>query len=214
MEYEIKDHDITLRIPKGAVSKGKKIHFEIAVAMYGPFNFSTNAQPISPIVWLCLLEEDIRLKKPFVLIVPHYLTELKIERLLYYRVRFAKANHSRYTQVGNQIRYHFYPCETATLFASSGYKSYGILESNYCCFYCLEADVKSELATDAGYCLTQIELSSSNKDLNEVYFVATFFLETCIKVAIGLIRVLHYNIIFFLPNTIGYRGAVFTRRCQ
>ena len=36
------DHDITLKIPEGAVAKGEKIHFEVGVAMYGPFIFPEN----------------------------------------------------------------------------------------------------------------------------------------------------------------------------
>ena len=183
MEHTIEDHDITLRIPEGAVAEGEKIHFEIAVAMYGPFNFSTNTQPISPIVWLCPLEEDAELMKPFVLIIPHFLTELTIERLRYHQVRFAKANHSRHVLEDNHhITYYFNPCETLALFASNGCKSYGILKSNHCCFYCLEANFTCELATDAGYCLARIESPSSTNMRNEVYFIATFLLNTCVKV--------------------------------
>lgn len=179
IEYVIEDHDITLRIPEGAVAEGKKIHLEIAVAMYGPFNFSVNTQPISPIVWLCLLEEYSELKKPFVLIVPHFLTELTRERLRYHEVRFAKAKHNRYTLRDDQIRYNFNSCETPTLFASNGCKSYGILKSNHCCFYCLKANITEKLATDVGYCLVRIESSLSCNMRNEVYFIAVFFLDTC-----------------------------------
>ena len=183
MEYVIEDHDITLRIPEGAVAKGKKINFEIAVTMYGPFNFSMNTQPISPIVWLCLLEESAELKKPFVLIVPHFLTEVTIERLHHHQVRFAKAKHSRYTLKDDQISYNFNSCDTPALFASSGCKSYGILKSDHCCFYCLEAKITEEVATDAGYCLVHFESSLSHNIMrNEVYFIATFFLNTCIEV--------------------------------
>ena len=35
-EYTNVDHDITLRIPEGAVAEGEKVHFEVGVAMYGP----------------------------------------------------------------------------------------------------------------------------------------------------------------------------------
>ena len=197
MEYTNEDHDITLKIPEGAVAKGKKIHFEFAVAMYGPFNFSINTQPISPIVWLCLLEENTELKKPFVLILPHFLTELTTERLYYHQVRFAKANHNRYVLADNQIIYHFNPCKTHAFFASNGCKSYGILKLNHCCFYCLEANVSCELATDAGYCLARIESFSSPNMRNEVNFIATFFLNTCIKVMLKDSIIIVLNIIYY-----------------
>ena len=58
-EYTNVDHDFTLRIPKGAVAEGEKVHFEIAVAMCGPFNFPEGTKVISPILWLCLLERKL-----------------------------------------------------------------------------------------------------------------------------------------------------------
>ena len=86
-EYTNVDHDITLRIPEGAVAEGEKVHFEVGVAMYGPFIFPENSQPISPILWLCLLEEDVELKKPFQVILPHYLTGLSEEKMEQHKIR-------------------------------------------------------------------------------------------------------------------------------
>ena len=50
--------NITLRIPEELKLwlRGEKIHFEVGVAIYGPFIFPKNTQPISPMLWLCLLE--------------------------------------------------------------------------------------------------------------------------------------------------------------
>ena len=96
-EYSNVDHDITLRIPEGAVAEGEKVQFEVGVAMYGPFIFPENTQPISPILWLCL-PEDVKLKKPFQVVLPHYLTGLSRERIQYdHQVRFTKAKHSNST---------------------------------------------------------------------------------------------------------------------
>ena len=150
-EYTNVDHDITLRIPKGAVAEGEKVHFEVGVAMYGPFIFPKNTQPISPILWLCLLEEDTELKKPFQVILPHYLTGLNEERIEHHKIRFVKANHSEITYVDNQMSYTFQECDanSRSQFASSGYRSYGVLISKHCCFYCLQAKVSHELAMDA-----------------------------------------------------------------
>ena len=180
-EYTNVDHDITLRIPEGAVAEGEKIHVEIGVAMYGPFIFPENTQPISPILWLCILEEDVELKKPFQVVLPHYLTGLSKERVQYHQVCFAKASHNDYTFVDNQMTYKFLASDTEPLLASSGYRSYGVLVSKHCCFYCLLAKKTPQLATDAGYCLTRIE-SSVSPQRSEVYFCATFFLDTCLRV--------------------------------
>ena len=179
IEYIINDHDITLRIPEGAVPVGKSIKFEIGVIMYGPFGFPESTRPISPIVWLCIREE-IELKKPFQLILPHFLIGLKKERLKYHRVSFAKASHSSYDATE---KYKFNECASEVLFASTKDKSYGVLNSTHCCFYCLTSSNTPELARDAGYCLAQIEtILSSQPQRSEIYFVAFFFLATCMKV--------------------------------
>ena len=184
-EYTNVDHDITLRIPEGAVAEGEKVHFEVGVAMYGPFIFPENTQPISPFLWLCLLEEDIELKKPFQIILPHYLTGLSKEKIEHHQVSFAKANHNDYTFVDNQMTYRFQhsiiAAEPQVLHASSGYRSYGVLVLKHCCFYCLMANKPPELAMDAEYCLVRIE-SPLSSVRNEVYFAAIYFLDTCLKV--------------------------------
>ena len=180
MEHTIEEHDITLRIPEGAVTKGEKIHIEIGVVMYGPFAFPENTRPISPILWLCFVNKDIALKKDFQIILPHFLTGLTTEELHYHQVGFVKANHNQKyacTSKNGQIVYEFEVCETQTLFASSGGKSYGILKSDHCCFYCLQAKQTPELARNVGYCLARIESLSS-----EIFFVTSFFLKSCVKV--------------------------------
>lgn len=181
MEWTNMDHDITLRIPQGAVADGHKIHFEIAVAMYGPFVFPENIQPVSPIIWLCLLEENAVLKKPFQLIVPHCLTGLTNGRVKFHQLCFAKANHDNCVTVDNQMTYKFEKSDIEPLLASNGKRSYGVLISDHCCFYCLEATQSAELAMDAGYCLTRIE-SSLSPQRSIIYFSATYFLDTCLRV--------------------------------
>ena len=73
-QYTNVDHDLTMRIPKGAVAEGEMVHFEIAVAMYGPFNFPEGTKLISLILWLCLLEEAAMLRKPLEIVLPYYLS--------------------------------------------------------------------------------------------------------------------------------------------
>ena len=76
-EYTNVDHDITLRIPEGAVAEGEKVHFEVGVTMYGPLIFPENTQPISPILWL-YASEDVRMNELYVSIdsssLPHWIS--------------------------------------------------------------------------------------------------------------------------------------------
>ena len=82
-EYTIQNHDITLRIPEGAVPLGKKIQLEAAVAMYGPFKFEKEPELISPTLWLCF-KEGVTLNKPIHVILPHFLTGLTYEKAQYH----------------------------------------------------------------------------------------------------------------------------------
>ena len=182
LEYTNEDHDITLRIPPEAVSAGEKIRFEIAVAMYGPFIFPDNSQPISPILWCCI-EESSTLKKPFQVVLPHFLTGLTKEKASLHDLAFAKANHLNLTDGSikkGQKSYSFQRCEVTPRFTTSGGRSFGILTTDHCCFFCLQADKLPDL--DAGYCLARIE-SFISPQRSEVHFAAVYCLPSCLKVS-------------------------------
>lgn len=209
--YTLDGHDITLNIPDGAIDEGQVLHFEIGVALYGPFIFPENTQPISPIVWVCLLE-DAKLKKPFQLIIPHVLTQLSKEKLNHYRIVFAKANHDYFISRNGNKLYRFYGCDSEPLFVSIGHRSYGILVTNHFCFYCLEANTSAKLAIDAGYSLARIE-NILTPQRNEVIFCAIFFLETCIRVS--WITIITCSIVICALHyftTVEFKGTVSTRR--
>ena len=184
LKYTNAEHAITLRIPKCAVPDNKKIHFEVGVAMYGPFNFPKNTQPISPILWLCILEKDVELKKPIRIDLPHFLSGLTPDRLLLdHQAGFAKANHNdAIFKNGEQMCYRFFPCEMKSRFVFKGCKGYGILSSYHCCFYCISAKKTPELAIDARYYLVRSE-ASLTPYRNVIIFSVIYFLDTCLKVS-------------------------------
>ena len=181
LEYAIKDHDITLRIPKGAIPAGEKVHVEVAVAMHGPFEFSTNAQPISPILWLCFKEKH-ELDKRFQVILPHFLTGLTREKAEYHQVFFAKANHTEHSTTDGQKKYQFVPIHDEPILASSGQKSFGVLLTNHCCFLCLQANYTADLVVDTEYCLARIE-SFIEQRKSEIDFSVVYCLDTCLEVS-------------------------------
>ena len=144
--------------------------------------FPENTQPISPFLWLCLLEEDAKLEKQIQVILPHYLTGLTKAQLQHHHISFAKAPHDDLTLETNQANYNFSLCEDKpTQFQLEESTSYGIIFLNHCCFYCLLAKYTKEFIRDAGYCLTRIETSPSSQR-NEIYFIVTHFLQTCLRV--------------------------------
>ena len=179
-EYTIKDHDITLRIPKGAIPAGEKVHLELAVAMHGPFEFPTDVQPISPILWLCF-KEKYELDKQFQVILPHYLTGLTREKAEYHQVCFAKADHTEHSTKDGQTKYRFEQIHNEPILASSGRKSFGVLLTNHCCFLCLQANYTADLVVDTEYCLARIE-SFIEQQKSEIHFSVVYCLDTCLEV--------------------------------
>ena len=175
LEYTIQDHDITVKFPSGAVAEGEKLQFEIGVAMYGPFKFVDNVRLISPIVWLCPLNENItELNKPFQVILPHFLSGDKLQN---HQVDFAKANHRNYE--GSRYSFDTF-CDCAQpIYASTGSKSYAILKTNHFCFYCLQANISPQIAKDAQYTLVRLE----SVERQEVHFCAIYQLNTCYRVS-------------------------------
>ena len=177
LEYTIQDHDITVRFPTGAiaVAEREKLQFGIGVAMYGPFKFVDNMRPISPILWLCPLDENvIKLNKPFQVILPHFLSGDKVQN---HGVEFAKANHR---DCADGCYTFDTLCDCAEpIFATASSKSYGILEVDHCCFYCLQANISPEITKDAEYTLVRLE----SVERQEVHFCAIYQLNTCYKVS-------------------------------
>ena len=188
-EFYIEDHDITLTIPEGAVTKGRKLYLEVGVAMYGPFIFSRDVQPVSPILWLCPLNEDFAVNKPFQIKLPHYLTGLSTGKLQDLGVGFMKANHAKKIDHCGKIHYKFQDFNEGSIsFISNGFESnaFGIMTTKHCCFYCIKADKSPLLSLDATYYLIRIE--NSLHPQYEVHFAAIYYIKTCLKVFINCIR--------------------------
>ena len=177
LTHTISDHDVTITIPEGAVSKGDTVHFELGVSLYGPFRFPENVRPISPVIWLCLLEEDYDLKQTFEIHVPHFLMHLTKQRIWYHQVHFAKANHNYIEMNNKRTTYTFQQLDSQPYFVTKDDKPFAILRTKHCCFLCLEAKKSQQLTKDTKYCLVRIDCSPY-----KVNFLATFFLKTCLKV--------------------------------
>ena len=187
-EYHTSDHGITLRIPEGAIPPSQIAHLEVATALYGPFQFPDGACPISPILWLCI-QENIKLRKPIDVILPHFLNENDTENL---GINFAKADHNQcIMDVSGRNLYVFRPLEAEFIAYMEGNQNYGILSTQHCCFFCITSNnpIDPDFALKAGYFLWCIEkplaYSSSPRSRDTLLFCATFCLPTCRKVDIS-----------------------------
>ena len=188
-EYWNSDHDITIRIPAGAISPSMMVHLEVAVTLYGPFQFPNGSYPISPILWICV-QENIALKKPFEVILPHFVNgyDTSIKNPV---INFAKADHKSYSLDESGMKHYvFKPVDTAFVNIKEGTRSYGILSTDHCCYYCIIADnpVSPDLALSAGYSFWCIEKPlSPPQPRDKILLCTTFFLESCITVCVSLL---------------------------
>ena len=180
LNYVIKDHDITLRIPEGAVTEGEKVHFEVGVAMHGPFHYPANTQPISPILWLHIVE-GVKLNIQFELILPHCCTQLD-------QLSFVIADH--YSSSKHIIEDGAGQSHYVFQMHSRGAKFYtdpmcGSIQTD-CCdhIFCIVKHTNyGHWCHDVSFLLARVDLQPS-QTLHEFHFYSVFNLATHRKVCI------------------------------
>ena len=174
------DHDISLRVPPGAIADGVTVHIEVGVTLHGPFQFPPGTRPISPIIWLCM-QEGIPFQKPVEVILPHFLHDWEDLQL-----GFLKADHS-ITNTDCGKKYTFHPVNDSVMdFKSENNTGFGILSTYHFCFLCIEAKITyDQLHKRARYCLSHVTphpWPNTQLNVTHLYFCVTFFNGTCLKV--------------------------------
>ena len=173
-EYAIDGHDIALRIPIGAVPKGERLHFEVGVAMYGPFNFPNHVRPVSPIFWLRFIDKKVSLTVEIFL--PHCFIGLTRDTKHDQEVSFVKADLKDINV--NELRYNFHLHSDGANFLQS--KSYGILETNQSGLFCITYP-KTSNHSSINYYLARIDIPPV-PPVHEFYFYILYNLSTHKKV--------------------------------
>lgn len=175
------DHDITIKIPPGAIHSRNQVEIEVGVLLYGPFVFPEGIKPISPILWVCA-KPEIKFQKPVEITVPHVLSSLTEKETKIYGVTFLKANHRAFIlkQDSSSKYFQFKSCygdDTRSTFSSNQ----GTISINHFCFLCIGAQSSRQLYQRASYCITRIEPKPWPPETT-IYFCISYFLTTCIKV--------------------------------
>lgn len=169
-------HDITVRIPEGAISKGASVTIEIGIALYGPFQFPEGTKPVSPIVWLCVQQgEHYQFLKSVEIVLPHYLhvTTADDASILH----FLKAGH----HVNENKQYQFQVAHGKACFSTQ--KTYGTLSTGHFCFLCISSrTVSQERTAKAKFCLISVIPDPITEPSWTIYFCVCYFLQTCMEV--------------------------------
>ena len=169
-------NDISVTIPPGAIPADKTARIELGVALYGPFAFPENYEPVSPIIWLCV--QDAELQQPLAITLPHLIVDIdKVELTL------AKANHDNSTK--EQDVYQFNPSDCISkkfTNPTDNCNGSGIFTVKHCCLYCTIAKISPDLARLKGYCLHTLIKSESPAKLRIIH-VCTYFMTECFMVS-------------------------------
>ena len=179
-EFINSDHDITLRVPPGAIPDGVTVHIETGVTLHGPFQFPPGTRPISPIVWFCT-QEGVPFLKPVEVILPHFLHNWDGLQL-----GFLKADHSTFTTDDGEKRYIFQPVNDPMELHLENVKGFGVLSTKHFCFLCIQANIThDQLPSKAQYCLTKVTPDPwpSMAISFPIHFCVTFLLPTCFEVS-------------------------------
>ena len=176
------DHDITIKVPPGAVQNRDEVEIEVGVLLHGPFKFPDGIKPISPILWICT-KSDSKFRKPVEITLPHVLSSLTEKESKIYGVGFLKADHrASILKQGSSSKYfQFKSCgDTRAIFSSNQ----GTINMDHFCFLCIGAQKSRQVYQRASYCLTRIDPKPwpAHNPETTIYFCISYFLPTCLKV--------------------------------
>ena len=172
--YTNEDHEITLKIPVGAIPEGKTVSIEIGVhSLSSPWMslLPRGTRPVSPLVKLCVVGEDqFRFLKPVELTLPHYLDISDEEDISEMELKFMKAGHNLYCFHQSDGVATFRPhCNVATL------------KTEHFCSFCITAN-QTLSVEKIHYRLTKIVPKTERPVKWRVNFCITYYLRTCLQV--------------------------------
>ena len=92
--YYDEHNDFGLEIPAGAIPEGESITIDIAVALYGPFQYPEGLRPVSPVFWVCVCDQkEFQFLKPIKVTIPHCLNLENCDNIESLGLTFLKADH-------------------------------------------------------------------------------------------------------------------------
>ena len=174
--YKQHDYGFILEIPEGAIPHGQKLMIEIGISLYGPFLYPKGDRRVSPIVWVCVRDQEkFRFLKPVRLTLQHCLDVGDMVDSESLGLRFLKASHSQ-----NSEGFHTFESTEGTVSTSSD-PNYLILSTNHFCYLCITSNTLPDTLERIQYCLSpyypQPVLYNEN---DELHFYVSFFLQACL----------------------------------
>ena len=201
LEYHSKEHNFSVRIPKGALKKRGTVEIQVGLAIHGPFTFAENSCNVSPILWLCAIP-DTKFKKPIQVTLPHCIADVrpgsmkrrKLEDSLSLSFTSAslKSGSSAGTAPGKSCgkrKFEFNLAEGEEMISSSpDFGLCGSISTKQLSPLCIAAscgrvrDLSREVGLHAVYCIVPVVPATVCGREWNVHFCLTFNLPTCVQV--------------------------------
>ena len=191
VRYENAAHDFTLEVPEGAVPETERLTLDVAVALFGPFQFPEGLRPVSPVFWVCVRDQrNFFFSGPVSVTLPHFLDLGSKEDVKSLGLTFLKASHSK----NSKGMYEFSKADGEMDFESS--RRFGVLKTSHFCSLCIASEDRPECLRMTQFCLTSLLPRStvSVGKRQDAYFFVTFYnLTTCLTKVNDLIKELIKN---------------------
>ena len=172
-------NDFTLEVPEGAVPKTERLTLDVAVALFGPFQFPEGLRPVSPVFWVCVRDQrSFFFSRPVSVTLPHFLDLGSEEDVKSLGLTFLKARHSK----NSEGMYEFSKTDGEVDFESS--RRSGVLKTSHFCSLCIASKDRPECLKMTQFCLTSLlprSIVSVGKKQYAYFFVTFYNLNTCLR---------------------------------
>ena len=178
VRYENAAHDFTLEVPEGAVPETERLTLDVAVALFGPFQFPEGLRPVSPVFWVCVRDQrNFFFSRPVSVTLPHFLDLGSKEDVKSLGLTFLKSSHSK----NSEGMYEFSKTDGEIDFESS--HRFGVLKTSHFCPLCIASRDRPECLKMTQFCLTSLlprSAVSVGKKQYAYFFVTFCNLSTCL----------------------------------
>ena len=166
------EHNISVTVPSEAIPTGERAKMLLTATLNAPVKFSSNAIPVSAVVWLHM---DKKLDKPIKLQVPHYVEIKTKDQSRALQFVMSKC-HKGYN---NEIL----PMEVVEGGEFPINESYGEIEIEHLCYICIERKISRTIIPDNKYRIVFMREKPS-ENLWKVDICILPYLATCLTVCI------------------------------
>ena len=176
-------HDVSIRIPKGAIPEGSTFRIEFGIALYGPFYYPGNSKAISPIILLRVFPDNVGISKflmPVKIKLPHYF-DLCEDDIAQEKVGFMIASQEDEDEI---VSFRPGVSEHCSFIPKQQHGSIATEEFSETCYYCLTCREHSELSVSRGlYTLVKVVPQPIPAKAWDMHFCITYSMKPFVEVS-------------------------------